>query len=492
MPSDSLQIALEHHRSGRLEQAEAIYRQLIAQNSPQMTHASHWLGVLLLQAGQVMESLPLLERAAEAEPRDTAFQFNLAQAYQAAGQFNAAVRTFSAAAELDDQKREVWLGLGAVLLKRGRSADAALAVQALERAVRMKSDAQSLYLLGIAQRQTGDTKGARKSLLKALEDEPNLVQGWYALASLDAAEGNVSQAIGLLRRTIKIEPHFVAAYEALATLLKQQGHSRESKEILQLAQKARETKSGSQVKTGSVSDLQRKIAADPNSLPMHYALASLTNVTPPSNVPHEAVSGLFDKYADYFDEHLQGTLQYRAPELLAEAIKDLQLDRPVDILDMGCGTGICGPLLKPFAASLIGIDLSAGMVEKARERGVYDRLHVGDLVEFLQQSPASFDLLNAADVLLYLGDLQPTFEAAVACLRPGGYFAFTVEATSGNRFELQTKTRRYRHSQEYVQKLADMFGFDPLRIDTVILRLESQKPVQGYLTVLRLPGAPTV
>jgi len=123
---------------------------------------------------------------------------------------------------------------------------------------------------------------------------------------------------------------------------------------------------------------------------------------------------------------------------------------------------------------------------------VYDRLHVGDLVEFLQQSPASFDLLNAADVLLYLGDLQPTFEAAVACLRPGGYFAFTVEATSGNRFELQTKTRRYRHSQEYVQKLADMFGFDPLRIDTVILRLESQKPVQGYLTVLRLPGAPTV
>jgi predicted TPR repeat methyltransferase len=209
-------------------------------------------------------------------------------------------------------------------------------------------------------------------------------------------------------------------------------------------------------------------------------------------VPHEAVSGLFDKYADYFDEHLQGTLQYRTPELLAEAIKDLQLDRPVDILDMGCGTGICGPLLKPFAASLVGVDLSAGMVEKARERGVYDHLHVGDLVEFLQHSPARFDLLHAADVLLYLGDLQPTFEAAVACLRPGGYFAFTVEATGGNRFELLTKTRRYRHSQAYLQKLADMFGFDQLRLDTVTLRLESQQPVQGYLAILRLPASPTV
>jgi predicted TPR repeat methyltransferase len=489
MTADLLQIALEHHRNGRLQQAEAIYRQLISEHAPQAGHASHWLGVLLLQAGQAAHALPLLERAIEAEPTDAAFRCNLGQAYLATGKLDAAVRTFSKASELDGQGRDIWLGLGTALLTRGKSADAPLAVQALQQAISIKADGPSLYLLGIAHRQSANNKEARKNLLKALEDEPEMAQGWFALASLDAAEGNHTQAMALLRRAIKIDPHFASAYEALAQILQQRGKSAEAKEMIELGKRAWVAKAQASGKATGVAELQRKVEANASDLPLHYALASLTHVTPPSNVPQAAVSGLFDKYADYFDEHLQGTLQYRAPELLAEAIKALQISRPLDICDIGCGTGICGPLLKPMAATMVGVDLSAGMIEKAKERGLYDRLETGDLVEFMRQHSGAFDLLIAADVLLYLGDLQPTFEAAVNCLRAGGYFAFTVEATGGDRYELRTKTRRYRHSQPYLEHLAKMFGFEQIRSDAIVLRKEALQPVPGYLMILQLPGA---
>jgi predicted TPR repeat methyltransferase len=486
MPQDLLQIALEHHRSGRLLQAEAIYRQLIAESGSAPAH--HWLGVLLLQAGQVTESLPHLQRAVEAEPRDAAYSFNLGSALEAAGQLNAAVRTLSMAAELDGERAEIWLRLGSTLLKRGRSSDTALAIDALQRAVQKQPQSQSFYLLAIAQRQMGQHKEARKNLLKALEEDPQLAHGWFALASLDAAEGNLPQAASLLKRAIKIDPHFVAACEALARVLEQSGHQKEAATAHELAKQAREAK-GKKEGTG-IADLQQKVAVKESELPLHYALASMTRVAPPTMVPRDAVSGLFDKYADHFDDHLRGTLKYRAPELLIEAFMSLQVDRKLDILDLGCGTGICGPMLKPFALSLVGVDLSSAMLERAKERGVYDRLENADLVAFMRQAPGAFDLLCAADVLIYLGDFQPIFEAASACLRPGGYFAFTIEELpAGDRYELIIKTRRYRHSKAYVQKIAGMFGFAELRFENITIRQEANQPVRGVLIILQMPAA---
>ncbi len=157
----------------------------------------------------------------------------------------------------------------------------------------------------------------------------------------------------------------------------------------------------------------------------HFAMSALMNVFPPAQVPAETLSGFFDKYADRFDEHLRDGLEYRVPEQIAGVIKSCWDSKPMDILDMGCGTGLCGPLLRPMARSLTGVDLSSAMIAKAAERGVYDRLAVGDMIEFLRSSPMGFDLLVSTDVLIYVGDLSPTFEAAVmapAARRNAGIF----------------------------------------------------------------------
>jgi predicted TPR repeat methyltransferase len=136
-----------------------------------------------------------------------------------------------------------------------------------------------------------------------------------------------------------------------------------------------------------------------------------------------------------------------------------------------------------------GVDLSAGMIEKARAREVYDKLEVGDLVAALRAAePASFDVLVAADVMVYIGDLSPTFELAARVLRPGGLLAFSVEAGTHERFFLHKQTMRYTHQREYVQHLAKIFGYQLERLDALTGRYESEKPVPNYLVVARWPG----
>jgi predicted TPR repeat methyltransferase len=234
----------------------------------------------------------------------------------------------------------------------------------------------------------------------------------------------------------------------------------------------------------AVAELERRLTPSPLLADYHYALASQMNVFPPSQVPNAGVATLFDKYAERFDEHLVEKLQYHVPEMIAAAVAPAVPDRPLEVLDLGCGTGLCGPLLRPMAIRLCGIDLSPVMIEKARARNIYDQLEVGDMVAALRASPRLFDLLVAADVLIYLGDLTPTFEAAATALRPGGVFAYTVEAGEGERYQLQ-KIGRFNHSPAYLHRLAEMFGFEEVSFDEIAVRTENEKPVRGFLVVLR-------
>jgi predicted TPR repeat methyltransferase len=160
----------------------------------------------------------------------------------------------------------------------------------------------------------------------------------------------------------------------------------------------------------------------------------------------------------------------------------------LDILDLGCGTGLCGQLLRPLARTLTGIDLAPAMVEKSRSRGVYDRLELGELLGFLQTVGKNFDLLVGADVFIYVGDLLPLFEASAAALRAGGWMVFSVEACGGERFRLQS-SQRFAHSMPYVEKIASICGFELVSCRPIAIRMEAGNPVAGFLVMLRLPLA---
>lgn len=547
MARDLLQIALEHHRAGRFRQAEAGYGAVVDAGPDHADYADalHWLGVLTFQAGRAAEAAALLARAVAARPADPAFLYNLGHACLAAGRVGEAVAAFDRAATLEPARHEAQVALARALLARKSSGDAEAAVAALERAraagldsaelhhdlgvallaagraddaipalrtaLSKQADYASAYHhLALAHRARGETKEVRRNLNKALEVDPANARAWYALAALDAEAGNLEQSAALFRRAVRAKADYAAAYQGLARVLERLGRRDEAAAALDMAERAARGEvarpptattapAGEAAPAASpAAELEARLTLDPTAARFHQALAALANVFPPTQVPPQEVTDLFDRYADRFDGHLVGQLGYRAPELIAKAVKAaVAATRPaaagaspplLDVLDLGCGTGLCGPLLRPLARTLAGVDLSPAMIDKAAARGVYDRLDVGDLVATLARTPAAWDVLVAADVLLYLGDLAPTFEAAAAALRPGGLLAVTVEAGGGERYMLNQQTRRYMHSEPYLRRLAAMYGFAVEAFETTILRMNRGQAVAGYLVVLRAPG----
>jgi len=159
-----------------------------------------------------------------------------------------------------------------------------------------------------------------------------------------------------------------------------------------------------------------------------------------------------------FEEHLTQVLHYRAPDVLADELVR-RGRRFANALDLGCGTGLCGLRVKPLAARLEGVDLSANMVEQATARGVYDRVVQDDIVHFLESASRPYDLVIAADVFIYVGELAKVFAGASRAMADGGLFCFSVEAAPDARdFELRSSLR-YAHSRAYIERLAASNGF---------------------------------
>ena len=184
-----------------------------------------------------------------------------------------------------------------------------------------------------------------------------------------------------------------------------------------------------------------------------YYLAALRGGEVPEAPPRHYVQSLFDGYADGFEEHLVEVLNYRAPAILVDELRRMQrqFERA---LDLGCGTGLCGALLKPLSKTLHGVDLSRNMVERAAARGVYDSVVQADVAQYLADTEQSYDLVLAADVFIYVGALEPVFAGVARVMPPGGVFCFSVEACDEGPDLALRPSLRYAHSRGYIHKLA--------------------------------------
>ncbi len=195
----------------------------------------------------------------------------------------------------------------------------------------------------------------------------------------------------------------------------------------------------------------------------------------------------FDTFAASFESKL-AKLAYRAPALVSAMLDDAGLDasRSLDVLDAGCGTGLCGPLIAPYARRLIGVDLSGGMLAQAKEKNIYDELLQTELTEYLRGRPDAFDVIVSADTLVYFGSLEGVAAAAAGALRPGGLFIFTLEHGVGESapdYHLLTHGR-YAHARPYVERVLASCGF-AVEIGQAELRLESGVPVAGLVVRAR-------
>ncbi len=156
-------------------------------------------------------------------------------------------------------------------------------------------------------------------------------------------------------------------------------------------------------------------------------------------------------------------------------------------MDLGCGTGLGGAAFADLATAIDGIDLSPQMIAKARARGLYRNLSVADIETALAREDEAYDLILAADTLVYLGDLTAVFQGAASRLKPGGFFLFTVERADGDGFELGPK-RRWRHAEGYLRKCAAESGFDIAGLVAASPRSEANVPVDGLAVALTRPG----
>jgi predicted TPR repeat methyltransferase len=213
-----------------------------------------------------------------------------------------------------------------------------------------------------------------------------------------------------------------------------------------------------------------------------HMLAACCGEHVPARASDAFVRETFDAFASSFDEILLQRLDYHAADLLTASLAEVlgEARGSLAILDAGCGTGLCGPLLRSFASTLSGVDLSPGMLGKARLRGVYDELCQDEITHFLDDRNAAFDVIASADTLCYFGDLVPVTRAAYGALRSGGWLGYTVERAEEVDYRINPHGR-YSHSQEYIAATLADAKFVDTSITGAILRRESGQPVHGWV-----------
>lgn len=291
-------------------------------------------------------------------------------------------------------------------------------------------------------------------------DDPQAERRW-SYGRLLANESDWAAAVEMYEQCLERAPGFAPAWCDL-------GHARE--------------KLGDKARAGEC--YAKALALDPDDrLGAGARMARLRGVAAP-DLAAAYVARLFDDYSDRFDRHIREDLHYSGPELIGEVLSGLGR-RYALALDLGCGTGLAGPVVRSFADRLEGVDLSPKMIAQAERRSLYDALFVGEAAAFLQGAESGrYDCVVAADVLVYLGDLGPLFAAAARAMARGAPFVFTVENFwNGEGFEL-AETLRFRHSQSYVEDEAKANGFAVLDIKTRSTRIERGSPVPSLLVAL--------
>jgi predicted TPR repeat methyltransferase len=530
-PEGLLARAASEYAAGRLGEAEAAYRRVIAA-VPDHPVALHALGWIAHRAGDRPAALELLRRAVAADPSNADAWNNLGIVYAAERRPADALSAYRQAVSLRPNFAAAYVNIGNAHRDTGRWPDA---VEAYGTAVRLAPNlAAAHHALATALRESGRPDDAVASYGRALELSPASGSEVHNDLGLTYARaGNARLAEEHLRKAIVLNPGDPKPRRNLGRLLLRMGRPREAAEVL--ADVARGPTAPADVhhdlavalaKIGrldeAIEHFRRTVALRPDdaegycnlglaledrgdtagaaaaygrarglrpdSAAIAYHHAALTGLAPPPACPPQYLVHLFDGYADHFDEHLVKTLHYAGPELLRQAVAAVPDRSDLSVIDLGCGTGLCGVLFRPIASKLVGVDLAPRMLEKSRERGVYDELVRADVVVALRQRPGSADLVLAADVFIYIGELTAVFDAVRDALRPGGFFAFTVESIAdGDGDFLLRPTRRYAHSAAYVRRLARTAGVVEQSVKPATLRAGETGDVAGLVFLFRKP-----
>ncbi len=437
---------------GDLGRAEQAFRTVV-EVAPDQAIAWNNLALVLVALGQAQQATAALRRSLGIDAKQLVTWNSLANVLAGLGDIGPAEQACAAALALDPNCAGAWQTRAFV---RVQAEDFAGAAEAFSRSIDLAGEDAVLYLnLGATLLKCGRFAQAQIAFATSLTLDP---------VSPSAIEFNA------------ICDLIVAAIEGRVTEPKPAQSTQAFKTALLLLNGADQSAAAARV-------AEAWAGAYPDDLEAaHLCDAALFRAV--SRQPAELVAQHFDGIAEDFEERLVRRLGYRGPERLLSLIaQHLAPKGLLDILDLGCGTGLCAPMLRPFARRLVGIDLSTRMLTKAKALDLYERLEVADLIAALNHPSEQWDMLIAADTLPYLGDLEPVFSGAARVLRSQGWFAFSTEAVDGDDFLLQPNGR-YSHGDVYIERLA-AHRFQIVQKISGTLRREAGRAVMGDFFLLR-------
>jgi len=425
---DALELALKLHQANEFEAAESIYRQLL-ELEPENADLLHFFGLLRHQRGYREEGAAWINKALELAPD-----------------------------YLDAHNN-----LGNIFLQTGHPD---LAEPCFRRVLELNPDFVTVYgNLGIALRQLDRYDEAIDYFLQAIALEPREAHHYQNIGNAYRSLKQFRQAVGSYRKSLELQPLNPEAYKRLVMTFFIMGEIESCVEVL-----------------NQWLELEPE---NPTALHLH---AAYTGGTAPARASDDYVRQTFDGFAASFDGVLK-RLDYRAPFLVQAALQRLNPDPSIwRLLDAGCGTGLCGALVRPLVKHLAGVDLSPKMLEHAQVRGVYDVLFEAELTRFFAQAEAAYEAISCVDTFCYFGDLSAAVAAAVKALQPGGWFVFTLEELTGEAeagFHLE-KHGRYSHTEAYIRKILADAGFRIIALDKDVLRKEGLAQVRGLVVTAQL------
>jgi predicted TPR repeat methyltransferase len=406
---------------------------------------------------------------------------------------------FVEARKIDRRNPNLLVQLGALHDRLGERAEAE---HCYREAIRLEPRlAIAHYNLGVSLGAKGDMPGARRAYEAAIVHQPRFPQAFLNLGNVFLHLNEPASAKECYRRAIEIDGRFAAAHRALGLLAVRHHQNDPALTCFRAAVEcdpnlieAWVDLSDALQRAGRHSEalaaIDEALSRAPQNETAQFKRSLLTGAQPIA-MPDVVVAQLFDGMAASFDEHLVGRLGYDIPTRLASMLgawvssKRVSQGRGVSVLDLGCGTGLFGVAMHADASRIVGVDLSAAMIDLARQRGCYAELHVAPMLDFLDRTGESFDLVAATDVLVYAGALERLFTLARSRLAPGGRFAFSVETptdlTDGFRL---LAAGRYAHSAAYVEATAAANGFRVEKRVAATIRTEAGVPQVGFVYVL--------
>jgi predicted TPR repeat methyltransferase len=463
-------VLLEHYQMGQYELAEKLAKKLTKQYPD---HQFGWkvLGAVFKQTGKLQESLIANQRALAISPNDAQAHSNLGLTLQELGRLEDAEASYSKAIAINPNYAEAHGNLGITLQELGRLEDAEASYS---KAIAINPNyAEAHNNLGNTLKELGRVEEAAASYSKAIVIKPNYAEAHSNLGIALQELGRLEDAEASYSKAIAINPNYAEAQNNLGNTLKELGRVEEA-----------------------AASYSKAMAIKPElTEKLSHLISSISGLNP-IRATDAYVSSLFDGYANKFESSLVKELNYKTPTIIANFIRPLIMsENPnLDILDLGCGTGLAGEALSGLAKTLVGIDLSKEMLKIAKAKNIYDRLIQDEIHHALsQERSASFDLVVSSDVFVYIGDIKTIFDQIYEVLKVGGFFAYSTEAlypASGEKEEDLTAYKlnpngRYSHSLKYLVELANNSKFILHIQETAQIRFDKGQPVMGYVVVMQ-------